>query len=105
SSAEVLLNQQDLSSSLTGIENPNITQDPARFIQTQSHPARVPTVPDRGLKATGIHFDFLANSSVSGRNDSNILDFTVTTASPKLSSLLATEYARQFTQYKSEIDA
>jgi polysaccharide biosynthesis transport protein len=105
SSAEVLLDQQDLSSSLTGIENPNVTQDPARFIQTQVDLARVPTVADRVRRATGARLNLLANSSVSGRNDSNILDFTVTTSSPRASKLLATEYARQFTKYKSELDA
>lgn len=105
SSAEVLLDQQDLSTSLTGIGNPNATQDPARFIQTQVDLARVPTVADRVLKATGAKLDFLANSSVTGRNNSNILDFTVTTSSPRASTVLATEYARQFTKYKSELDA
>lgn len=104
STAAVLLNQQDLSSTLTGIENTNVTQDPGRFIQTQVDLARVPTVADRVVKAAGVRFDLLANSSVADRSNSNILEFAVTSPEPRLSSRLATEYARQFTTYKGELD-
>src|SRR2546425_4839779 len=104
SSAEVLLNQQDLATSLTGINNPSVYQDPARFIQTQVDLARLPLVANRVRKATGISFDLLAHSNVLTNNNSNILWFQVTAPSARVAARLATEYARQFTLYRSELD-
>src|SRR4051794_41159622 len=80
SSAQVLLSQQDLGSALTGIPNATASQDPARYSQTQADLARVPEVARRTIDAVhgrmGVG-EFLSNSSVSPKQNSNLLIFTV----------------------------
>lgn len=103
-SADVLLNQQNLAASLTGIEDPTSFQDPARFMQTQSDLARLPVVVDRVSRATKIPRGQLERPTVFPRDNSNILVFDVTAPSRERATTLATEYARQFKAYKSELD-
>jgi hypothetical protein len=95
-SAEVLLQQQDLSNSLTGV--PPFNNVPAdRAAQTQANLARVPTVARRAIEAAGVRMDtddFLASSTVAAGTNSDILTFNVTNSSHRLAGLLGTAYAR-----------
>jgi succinoglycan biosynthesis transport protein ExoP len=106
-SAQVLLRYQTLASSLSGIEDPSIWQDPNRLAATQTELARVPELASRVLEATRLRDrsakDFLAASSVSARSDVDLLEFKVKDSDPGLSARLATEYAREFTKYRTEL--
>jgi Mrp family chromosome partitioning ATPase/capsular polysaccharide biosynthesis protein len=107
-SAEVLLSQQNLGAALTGTDDPNAGQQPDRLAQTQASLARVPSIAASVLRETGLRDrspeELLSASSVSARPNTDLLVFEVTDPDPAMASLLATEYARQFTQYRLELD-
>jgi Mrp family chromosome partitioning ATPase/capsular polysaccharide biosynthesis protein len=106
-SAEVLLNRQDIVASLTNIEDPSLV-DADRNAQTQAQLARVPEVAQRVVEALGLRdrspYDFLGQSFVSASESSDLVTFSVVDANPELASRLATEYGRQFTLYRTELD-
>jgi polysaccharide biosynthesis transport protein len=106
-SAEVLLNRQDIGASLTNIEDPTLL-DPNRNAQTQAQLARVPEVARRVVKALGLQdrgaYDFLDESFVSASEETDLLTFSVVDANRELAPRLATEYGRQFTLYRTELD-
>ena len=106
-SSAVLVNPQNLAANLAEISDP--TQlDTTRAMRTQTELARVPEVARRTLDAVGLEdwspSDLLGISSVSSGDESDILTFTVTSEDRKLAVPLATEYARQFTRYKRDLD-
>ena len=108
SSAEVLLSSQNLAASLTGIQDLTFAQGAERVAQTQADLARVPEVAGRVLEATGLTdrtpADFLEASEVSAKVNADLLVFQVTDPSPSLAARLTTEYARQYTIYRRELD-
>jgi capsular exopolysaccharide synthesis family protein len=106
-SSAVLVNSQNLAANLAEISDP--TQlDTTRAIRTQTELARVPEVAQQTLDELGLEdwspSDLLGISSVSSSPDSDILTFTVKSEDRKLAVPLATEYARQFTRYKRDLD-
>jgi Mrp family chromosome partitioning ATPase/capsular polysaccharide biosynthesis protein len=105
-SAQVLLQQQDLSNSLNGVATSNNT--PAdRAAQTQANLARVPNVAQRAIEASGVPMTasaLLASSSVATATNSDLLTFDVTNHSPALAARLATAYARAYVGYRLESD-
>lgn len=107
-SSQVLLNRQNLANSLTGTQDPNLYQPAERLAETQAKLARVPTVAARTLDAVGAKgrtvADFLASSAVTSEANADLLDFRVTDASRPLALRLASEYARQFTIYRHQLD-
>jgi Mrp family chromosome partitioning ATPase/capsular polysaccharide biosynthesis protein len=107
-SADVLLSHQDLASTLTGTQNPNVAQAADRVAETQARLARVRPVATRTLKAAGVTdetaAEFLANSGVSATPNADLLEFRVTDKQPARAVRLATEYARQFTIYRRRLD-
>jgi polysaccharide biosynthesis transport protein len=107
-SADVLLSHQDLASTLTGTQNPNVSQAADRVAETQARLARVRVVAKRTLKAAGVTdktpAEFLANSSVSSTPNADLLRFRVTDEEPALAVRLATAYAREFTIYRRRLD-
>jgi succinoglycan biosynthesis transport protein ExoP len=106
-SAEVLLKNEDLAASLTGTSL-QVYQDPIRLVQTQADLARVPEVAQQVLRAAhvpGMTPDsFLAASSVTARQDADLLVFSVNDRHPSVAERLATEYARQYTIYRYRLD-
>lgn len=107
-SAEVLLSRQSLASSLTGTPDPTAFQDAARFAETQADIARVPTVAERALRASGGNrsdaAELLDSSEVEAAENSDLLEFRVWSDTPREAETLATEYARQYTLYRRELD-
>jgi capsular exopolysaccharide synthesis family protein len=107
-SAEVLLNRENLATSLTGSTNFEAVQDAERFDQTQADVARARAVARQTLDAAGLPnrqtSTFLKHSTVSADLDSDILRFTATDNSRALAIRLTTEYARQFTLYRRNLD-
>ena len=105
--SEVLLAQQNLAPALTGASVPLPQEDADRFAVTQAQLARTDPVAGLTVKAAGTTEtpgEFLASSSVVAAPDSDFLHFAVTSGSPAGAVRLATAYARQFTQYRSQLD-
>jgi Mrp family chromosome partitioning ATPase/capsular polysaccharide biosynthesis protein len=105
--AKVLLSHQNLASALTGTPDQSSLVQPERIAQTQADLARLADVADRTLRAAGISrpaSDFLAHSSVSPEQNSDLLDFAVTDHDPALAARLASAYAREFTLYRAALD-
>src|SRR4051812_38914399 len=107
-SAEVLLSRENLAATLTGVDDPLLTQQPDRIAVTQAQLARVPAVVAPTLSAAGVGGrsvkSFLDRSEVSTRTNSDILVFSVTDRDPALAVRLATAYARQFSAYRRKLD-
>jgi Mrp family chromosome partitioning ATPase/capsular polysaccharide biosynthesis protein len=106
--AEVLVSRQNLAAALTGTTDSLATQQADRLLQTQASLARVPEVARRVLEQVGAGThdarSFLEASSVTARTNADLLVFRVTDADPARAQRLATEYARQFTLYRRELD-
>ncbi len=107
--AEVLLSQQNLASSLTGVPDTAVRpSDGDRIAQTQAKLATVPVIASRTLKALGLTdrsaTDLLDQIEVNTEQNSDILVFKATDANRALAGKLANEYARQYTHYRAEID-
>lgn len=108
-SAKVLLNGQQLAMTVNGLANSGLSEDAARFAQTQVDVARSPVVASRTLRA--LHLadrtpaDLLASSGVVSKSNADVLVFSVTNSDADLARRLVNEYARQFTIYGAELEA
>lgn len=106
--AQVLLGHLNLATSLTGQQDLTPLLDPGRLAETEANVAAVPTVAKRVLDAEGLSdrtpVDFLSQSSATAKPNADILDFSVTDPDQALAGTLATEYAKQFTAYRHELD-
>lgn len=107
-SSEVLLSRQNLASALTGTPDPTASQQADRIAETQAQLARVPEVARRVLEkhvADGMTpAGFLAASSVSARQNADLLTLSVTDPSPARAQALASAYAQAYTEYRRELD-
>ncbi len=108
-SAEVLLSNQSLAASLSGVADQGSALQPDRVAQTQADLARVPQIAHRALAALAIHDrtaqDLLRASAVSARTNADLLEFHVRDVDAALAKRLATEYARQFIAYRNELES
>jgi polysaccharide biosynthesis transport protein len=105
-SAKVLIKRENLAFELQDVNDPTAF-DPTRTIETQAELARLPEVARRAVAAAGASDDaseLLGASSVSSSDNSDILTFSVRDRSPGQAARLATEYARQFTKYRNELE-
>jgi polysaccharide biosynthesis transport protein len=106
--AEVLLSHQNLASQLTGTTDPTQFQQPDRIAQTQADLARVPEVAQRTLAAVGLRdrtpSDFLNQSSVTAKANTDLLDFAVTDPNASLAAKLVNAYAEQYAAYRGQLD-
>lgn len=107
-SADVLLSRQNLAANLVGVPDTTSLQDPQRFGQTEAELARTPEIASRTLAAAGIKNLspgwLLGSSSVSPQPNADLLTFTVSSGSPEVSERLATEYGRQYAEYREQRD-
>jgi capsular exopolysaccharide synthesis family protein len=106
--AEVVVNRQNLAASLAGTADTTAFQDPTRFVETQARIASIPEVAARTLRALGLNQrtvdDLLANSDVTAEPNVDLLAFRVRDRNPLLARRLASEYAKQFSRYHTEVD-
>jgi polysaccharide biosynthesis transport protein len=106
--ADVLLSRQNLASALTGTTDPTLYLDEVRFAQTQAKLAAIPEIARRTLRAAGVADrdpeELLASTSISAAPNVDLLEFRVEDSDRALATRLATEYARQYTDYRSELD-
>lgn len=104
-SAEVLVGRPDIATSLDGIP---AVADPDRVTATLARLARVRPIAERVLADTGLTdrspADFLGQSSVSQSQGVDVLEFTVTDKIGKTASILANAYARDFIDYRRQLD-
>lgn len=106
-SAEVLINRQDLAAALTNTQS-STAQLPDRDAATQAAAAHTPIVAKRVIKKLDLKLvtadDLLKNTSVLPALDSDILTFTASDPDPKVAIAIASEYALQYTKYRTELD-
>lgn len=108
-SSEVLLSRENVAAVLgDGNVNPADFDDPERFAETQAQLARGEGPVSQVLESVGADDrtidEFLDSSTVAPRADADILLFTVTDGDPDQAMQLATAYAREFTQLRSQLD-
>jgi capsular exopolysaccharide synthesis family protein len=107
--AQVLISPENLAASLTGTQSSQASQQSDRIAATDAKLARVSPVLQRVLKAARVRGMTIAElrdrSHVGADPTSNILTFSVTWEEPRGASVLATQYARQFTLYQRELDS
>lgn len=106
SSAAVFLTGQDLAASLANVQPASV--NPVREAETQADLARTPAVAAKALRQAGFRDrtpdDLLARSSVDAAPNADLLTFSVTDPDARTASLLATAYARAYTDYRTAID-
>lgn len=107
-SAEVLLSRQNLATTLTGAQDPTAYLQAERFAQTQADLAQAPEVARRTLERLEIidrsPAELLRTTSVTAKPNADLLVIRVTDPSATLAAQLASEYARQYTEYRKELD-
>jgi Mrp family chromosome partitioning ATPase/capsular polysaccharide biosynthesis protein len=109
-SSDVLLQNSDLASSLTGVASgaPGVSQNPAWLDQTQADLASVPAVAQRAIDLAGAKgitaAELLKKSSITPSSNSDILNFSVSNGNPRLARALATSYAQAYVGYRRHVD-
>lgn len=110
-SADVLLRYQNLPSVLSGISDPNSSPfyvDPIRATSTQVQLALLPSMARRvadALHRSGVsQSEDLGSTSVQAVSDTDFLRFVTTSGRRELAPRIATEYARQYTIYRRQLD-
>lgn len=105
-SAAVFLSRQDLAATLANVQP--AAANPAREAETQADLARTPAVAEQTLREAGLHDrppeQLLERSSVTTAANADLLTFSVTDPKSRIASLLATAYARAYTDYRRAID-
>ena len=105
--AQVLISRQNLASQVNGTPDPYSSQPADRVLQTQANLARVPAVAVQVITSADLREttdEFLKRSSVTPKQNSDLLDFKVTDSNPAVAARLATAYATQFTNYRRQLD-
>jgi len=109
SSAEVLINRQNIAQTLTGTVDPTAA-DATRVLATQVALARLPDVAKRALELAGPEGEgitaprFLRRTSVTEKADADVLVFTAKAPTQPAAEALATSYARAFVAYRHKLD-
>lgn len=106
-SAEVLLNRENLASTLTGTTDPLLFQDPNRLFATQASLARSQVVFEDVSTAIGnvrSPGEVAGATSVFPAGDSDLLVFAAQDGESDVATRMANAYARAYTVYRSELD-
>ena len=109
SSAEVLINRQNIAQTLTGTIDPTAS-DATRVLATQVALARLPDVAKRALALAGTDGSgltpprFLRHTSVTEKPEADVLVFTAKARTQRGAETLATSYARAFVDYRHRLD-
>ena len=109
SSAEVLINRQNIAQTITGTVDPTAS-DATRVLATQVALARLPDVARRALELAGPDGHgltpprFLRHTSVTEKPEADVLVFTAKSGTQRAAEGLATSYARAFVDYRHRLD-
>ena len=107
STAQVLLNREDLSAALSGGQDTSSSQDPGRYASTQADLARVPEVANAAIREAGIDNTLksvLANSAVTSSPDSDLLEFEVSHGTREGARELVNSYGSAFVDFRRQVD-
>lgn len=106
-SADVLINRQDLGTTVTGLSTETAFTDPERYMRNQAALARVPAVAEVAVEKAGLRdragTDLLGSSDVSARASTDVLVFSVNDNDPLNAGLLAKGYAEAFAEYRLQL--
>lgn len=103
--SQVLLSYRDIAGG--GVDSSAVQRDAKRNAETQARLARVPAVAQRVVTRAGASLtpeEFLSKSDVASSPNADLLTFSVRDGDPDRAAFLATEYGRQFTAYRQELD-
>jgi Mrp family chromosome partitioning ATPase len=108
-SANVLLIRQDIAAAVTGApQDPSLSEDPARYADTQASIARSSAVAQLAIAKAGVSNrsvgDLLDESSVTPNANADVLVFSVDDHDPVVAARLVNAYTAAFTAYKLELD-
>jgi Mrp family chromosome partitioning ATPase/capsular polysaccharide biosynthesis protein len=108
-SADVLLNQQNLGTQLNGIPDPTVYQQPDRKAQTQADLAGGPAVARRAIADAGLAglrptVELLSSSSVTAKQNADLLHFAVTDSNPTFAVRLVNAYANAYIRYRAQLE-
>jgi len=105
--SQVLLNLQDAAAALSGAPSASSSVEASRVIQTQADLARAPAVMTSTVRSSGVPIsasEFRDQSSVTTSPDSDLIQFQVDYEEPDGARSLANAYAREFVNYREELD-
>jgi tyrosine-protein kinase len=108
-SANVLLSRQDIAAAVTGTpQDPALSEDPARYAETQASVARSSAVAQLAITGANVpgrtSGDLLSESSVTPNATADVLEFSVEDHDPVASAQLVNAYAAAFASYKLGLD-
>jgi Mrp family chromosome partitioning ATPase len=108
-SADVLLSRQDIAAAVTGTpQDPTLSEDPARYADTQASVARSGTVARIAIEKAQVADrnagDLLGESSVTPNANADVLVFSVDDHDPIKAAKLVNAYTAAFASYKLELD-
>jgi Mrp family chromosome partitioning ATPase len=108
-SANVLLSREDIAAAVTGTpQNPTLSEDPARYADTQASIARSGAVAQLAIASAKIPGrsvgDLLSESSVTPNANADVLVFSVDDHDPVTAARLVNAYAAAFSSYKLGLD-
>jgi Mrp family chromosome partitioning ATPase/capsular polysaccharide biosynthesis protein len=107
-SSEVLLSRTPLPTEIIGGTDQGSGQQPDRVAKTEAAVAAVPAVAARVLREADVSDmtveQFLAHSSATAKTDADLLVLNVRAGTAEEAATLASEYARQFSAYRKELD-
>ena len=107
--AKVIVNRSNIVALITDVQ-PDTTAgvDPTRYLTTQATVAQSPALAKRVVDASGVPGlsagRFLSESDASAESNADILDLSVSDASPGRARLLTNTYAEEFARFKQELD-
>ena len=106
--SQVLLDRQNISDTLNDRVSANDSPQLAdRIAQTQADLARSPEVARRTVEKLGLEEtprEFLADTNVEPKSNTDILEFSATDGDEALAKRMAIAYANEFVGYRTELD-
>jgi len=108
-SADVLLSRQDIAAAATGApQDPTLSEDPARYADTQASVARSGAVAQLAIEKANVSGRdagrLVGESSVTPNANADVLVFSVDDQDPVKAAKLVNAYAAAFASYKLNLD-
>lgn len=106
-SSQVLLQNNNLGATLSGLQGNGQLPDPEREAATALELALQPAVADRVIRELDLGLDrdeLLARVQAALRGNSRVLAFTVTDAAPRQAAGIADEFADQYVDFRRDTD-
>jgi capsular exopolysaccharide synthesis family protein len=106
--ADVLINRQDLGTTVTGLSTQTSYTDPERYMRNQAALARVPEVAAAAIADANLTdrdgSDLLGSSDVTPRTSADVLTFNVYDNDATIAGRLVAAYAKAFTEHRLRME-